>query len=212
MLPSLTRPEARGATTRLGAVTNGLQAAMLLARGRAEGLAYVESGMAGAARSFWAAAICLPAFVSLRLLDWADSGGPRDSGHAFTAELLGYVIGWAGFALLSRPLVAMLGRTARWPRFIAAWNWCNVAQYCLLMAACVPELAGAPAWAQQAAGLVALGWALWLEWYATRLALEIAPVQAAGLVMVDVVIEMVIAGVTAMGADAMRDFLVGVVS
>ena len=111
------------------------------------------------------------------------------------------MIGWAGFALLSRPLVAMLGRSARWPRFIAAWNWCNVAQYCLLMAACVPELAGAPVWMQQAAGLVALGWALWLEWYATRLALEIAPVQAAGLVLVDVVIEMLIAGTTEMGSD-----------
>jgi hypothetical protein len=49
-------------------VTSGLHGALLLARGRADGLRYVEDDMAGAARSFWAAAICIPAFLCLRLL------------------------------------------------------------------------------------------------------------------------------------------------
>ena len=181
----------------LARVGHGLHAAMLLARGRADGLDHVETDMAGAARSFWAAAICLPAFVGLRLLDWSDAGGPRHIGHAFALELLGYVIGWAGFALVSRPLLAALGRAERWPRFIAVWNWCNVAQYCLLALACIPELAGAPGWVQQAAGLVALGWALWLEWYASRLVLEVGAMPAVLLVAVDVAIGMTIAGITA---------------
>ena len=45
------------------AVSSGMHAALLLARGRADGVRYVEDDMAGAARSFWAAAICIPAFV-----------------------------------------------------------------------------------------------------------------------------------------------------
>jgi len=189
-------------STAMASVANGLQAALLLARGRSEGLALVETGPAGATRSFWAAAICLPAFLCLRLLDWSDGGGgplfslgPAFS-HSFALQFLGYVIGWAGFALLSRPLVAMLGRAASWPRYIAVWNWCNVAQYALLVVACVPELAGAPQWVQQASGLIALGWAVWLEWYATRLVLEIKTLPAVGLVVVDVVIGMLVTGIT----------------
>jgi len=178
------------------AVGNGLQAAFLLARGRAEGMRHVETGLDGAARSFWAAAICLPAFLCLRLLDWVDGGPPLRVGHALAADLLGYVIGWVAFALLSRELARMLGRAESWPRFIAAWNWCNVAQYGLLVLAGLPDLFGAPGWVQQAAGLIALGWALWLEWYATRLALEIPVLPAIGLVVLDVVIGLVVASVT----------------
>jgi hypothetical protein len=180
----------------LSAMGNGLQAAFLLARGRAEGLRHVEAGLDGAARSFIAVAICLPAFLCLRLLDWADGGLPLHVGHALAADLLGYVIGWAAFALLSRDLAGLFGRVEKWPRFIAAWNWCNVAQYGLLVLAGLPDLFGAPGWAQQAAGLIALGWALWLEWYATRLALEISALAAVGLVVIDVAIGLLVASMT----------------
>jgi hypothetical protein len=180
----------------LSAMGNGLQAAFLLARGRAEGLRHVESSLGGAARSFIAAARCLPAFLCLRLLDWLDGGVPLRVGHALAADLLGYIIGWVAFALLSRDLAGLLGRLDRWPRFIAAWNWCNVAQYGLLVAAGLPDLLGAPGWVQQAAGLIALGWALWLEWYATRLVLEVSALAAVGLVTVDVVIGLLVASVT----------------
>ncbi|MBV9735076.1 MAG: hypothetical protein JO209_04140 [Acidisphaera sp.] len=178
------------------AVTAGLHAALLLARGRREGMSYVETGLEGARRSFWAAAICLPAFVVLRLLDWADGALPSAPAHALALGILGYATGWAGFAVATRPLVVLLGRAGRWPRFIAVWNWCNVAQYVLLLAAAVPDLLGAPAFVDQAAGLVALGWALWLEWYATRLALDLGALPAAGLVSLDVLIGVVVAGVT----------------
>ncbi|MBV9783586.1 MAG: hypothetical protein JO264_07170 [Acidisphaera sp.] len=178
------------------AVAAGLQAALLLARGRPEGLAYVDTALPGAARSFWAAAICLPIFAFLRVLDWSDGAMPANPGHAFALDALGYAIGWAGFALASRPLAARLGRADRWPHFIAAWNWCNVAQYVLLLAAAVPEIFGAPAIVQQVVGLVALGWALWLEWYATKLTLDVPPLPAIALVALDVAIGVLIAGVT----------------
>lgn len=175
----------------LTGVATGIQAALLLARGRAEGVGLLattdgELSQATAARSFWAAALCLPAFVCLQLIGWAQPPGPpAHAGHEFALDLLGYVIDWTAFALVTRWLAGIMGRGARWPIFIAVWNWCNVVQYLLLVVASLPPLLGAPEIVGQTAWLVATGWALWLEWYATRLALDITRLQAVGLVLAD---------------------------
>jgi len=73
----------------------------------------------------------------------------------------------------------------RWSRFIVVWNWCNVVQYLLLVLAAVPGLLGAPALVQETASLIAIGWALWLEWFAIKLALEVSTLMAIGLVGLD---------------------------
>lgn len=169
-----------------GSVANGLQAALLLARGRPEAMQLVAGDSAGAARSFWAIAICVPAFICLRLLTWQDNGAPPHAGHALAIDLLFYGIGWLGFAVASHSLVRVLDRGPRWPQFIAAWNWCNVVQYLLLVAAAVPGILGAPSVIDQTAQLAAFGWALWLEWFAIRLALGITGRQAVAFVAFDV--------------------------
>ena len=115
---------------------------MLLARGRPEGLQYADSDLAGAARSFWAIAVALPAFILLRQLGGNAGATPA---HDFALDLLSYIIGWLGFALLSRPVVEAMGCTPRWSRFMVVWNWCNVVQYLLLVVAAVPGLLGAVA-------------------------------------------------------------------
>lgn len=163
-------------------VASGMQAALLLARGRSEGLHFADSDLAGAARSFQAIAVALPAFICLRLL--SSGPGPMPA-HDFALDLLSYVIGWLGFALLSRPVIEAMGCMSRWPRFIVLWNWCNVVQYLLLVVAAVPGLLGAPAMLQETMSLIAVGWALWLEWYTIRLALEVSTVAALGLVGLD---------------------------
>jgi hypothetical protein len=171
--------------TLLRSVSSGLQAAFLLARGRPEGLRYAEADLSGAARSFWAIAVALPAFICLRVLG---SMGAPEAAHDFALDLLTYIIGWIGFALLSRPVVEAMGAAPRWPRFIVLWNWCNVVQYVLLVLAAVPGLLGVPTLVEEVASLVAIGWALWLEWFAIRLALEVTALPALGLVALDLAI------------------------
>ena len=123
-----------------------LHGAFLLARGRPDGLLLIaappEAEMAVASRSFWAMAVCLPAFLCLHFLDWAGDGLPPEPVAGLALDLLGYVIGWVGFALLSHRLAGTLGRATLWPRFIAAWNWCNVVQYTLLLSAGLVSLLG----------------------------------------------------------------------
>jgi hypothetical protein len=172
----------------LAGVATGLQAALLLARGKPSGLSLLatedEPALAVAARSFWAAALCLPAFVCLQLIDRAQATDlPPSTAHGFALQLLSYVIDWAGFALLSRWLAKALGRGERWPTFIAAWNWCQVLLFLLLVVASLPPLLGLPDIIGETTWLVALGWGLWLEWYATKLALEATNMQAVGLVL-----------------------------
>jgi hypothetical protein len=174
-----------------------MYAALLLARGRTEGLRHIDDDMAGAARSFWAAAICLPAFVCLRLLAWTSGGVPAHAAHLLALDLLAFGAGWCGFAVLSHRVVGAMGLSTRWPRCITLWNWCNVVQYLLLVGFSVPGLLGATRLLDQAAQLFGLGWALWLEWFAFRLTLGIGGLASAGLVMLDVAIGVLLAAVSA---------------
>ena len=183
----------------MAAMGQGLQAALLLARGRPEGLGKLSEpgsdAMRMAARSFWAILLCLPAFICLHLIDWAQ-GAEADPARSLALDLMGYATGWLAFAVLSHRLAHALGRGAHWPRFIAAWNWCNVLQYLMLVAAALLTLLGLPDWMAETAWLVAMGWALWLEWFATRLTLALPKRTAAVLVMIDVAIGLFLVGLT----------------
>ncbi len=180
----------------VAALASGLRTAALLAAGRPAGIAGIEPGLAGARRSFLAAFLSFPLFVLLRLLDWSEGGLPPHPGHVAVLDGLGFVVGWAGFALITRPLVGAIGRAPLWPRYLAVWNWCNFAQYVLLAFGAMPEILGAPAIVQQTAALVTFGWAIWLEWYGTRLALAIGGVPAALFTLLDLAIGIALAGLT----------------
>lgn len=168
-----------------GSVSSGLWAALLFARGRQDALRYVEVDMAGAARSFWAMAVGLPAIVCLRLMVWAQHGLPQQAGHTFSLDIAGYVLGWLLFALLTFHLTNWFGRGQYWPRFITAWNWCNVIENLLLVFGGIPALFGAPPLIDEAAQIFAIGWALWIEWFATKHTLSTTGLTAAGLVILD---------------------------
>jgi len=98
--------------------------------------------------------------------------------------------------VLSHFVAVRIGRERRWPGYIAVWNWCNVVQYALLLLAAIPALLHAPAQIGQATELIAVGWALWLEWFATRLALDVTALTAAALVGADLLIGLFLAGIS----------------
>lgn len=169
----------------LSAVTMGLSAALRLARGRGDGAALVQSDRAGVARSFWAIPFCIPAVVCLLLISWSEAGIPVHAGHVAAQELLTFVLNWLIFVEVSHRLVPLLGRGERWGRFVALWNWCNVAEQLLVLIGAIPGLLGAPPIVDQACTLIVFGWALWLEWFATRIGLDVGGFTAAWLVVLD---------------------------
>lgn len=174
-----------------GSIRRGLRAALLLARGRPEGMDLVIADSAAAQHalarhSFLAVALCLPVFLLVQVLSAAPLAEPTIIGLA--RELVAFLLGWLGFALLSHRLASVLGRAVLWPRFITLWNWCNLVQYLMLGASVVPGLLGMPAIIVQTVGIAAMGWAVWLEWFATRLALGLPGTKAAALVAIDLLL------------------------
>ena len=175
-------------------VAAGVLGAFVLGRGNPRGLALMEATPAGAWRSFLAALICLPAFLALRIFGWGAEVPAGGLARAFTAELIGYVIAWFAFALLSLAMVRVWGKGALWPRFIAAWNWTNIVQYTAILAATLFGATGVPMWLAQGAALAAFGYAVWLEWFVARQALGVTPLQATALVMTDLALGLFIGG------------------
>ncbi len=172
----------------LGSVSAGIQGALLLARGRPEGIQLVDTDRVAAIRAFWAIPLSLPAVVCLKLLDWLATGIPTNVPLSLGRYLLLFLVGWLLFVWVSHPLAAMLNKQSQWPRFIAVWSYCAIIENTLVAIGGLPEVLGAPSIVSQAAELVTIGWALWLEWYAIRLALQVGPVIALILVIVDFVI------------------------
>lgn len=179
-------------------LTNGLASALLFARGRPEGLALLANDLATARHSFLAAALCLPGFLGLRLIGWALQGAPAGGlALGLMAETVGYVVAWVGFALASKLLAEQAQRGANWPQFIAAWNWANVVQYVVLLVIMLPAVLGLPGWIGNLLGLVALAYALWLEWFVTRTALSVAGPTAILFVFLDLSLGLFIGAFTA---------------
>lgn len=154
--------------------------------GQADGARAFTNDVGATRRSFITALFAFPIFLVFRYMNWLTGTGPLEGPHALLLDLLSYPISWAGFALLALPLLRMLGVGGLWPRFIAAWNWSNLAQYCLLLVTSVPVLVHAPSIVSETAALVGYGWALWLEWWTARLVLKVSPSGAALVVLADV--------------------------
>lgn len=152
-------------------------------------MAFFDGSALEATRSFWAAAICWPLFFVLGLIT-----GARETPGVWIIEFVGFVIGWAAFALASEAMAGLAGRAQQWPRFIAAWNWTNIPQYAALVVLSAPATVLPPGFGQ-ALALVAVSYALWLEWFVTKQALGIAGPQAVLFVIMDVAIGLFVQGV-----------------
>ncbi|PHK96949.1 hypothetical protein CR162_00820 [Pseudoroseomonas rhizosphaerae] len=169
----------------------GLRGALELARGRPAGLRWFPTTPEGALRSFWAAALCVPVFLLLRLLlEPLMLLTPR----GVAAEGIGYVAGWAAYALASRHVARLLGRGGDWPRFIAAWNWATALQYGAVLFLSLIALP-LPEPVQDLLSLGIIGYTLWLEWFVARHALRLPVLPAASLVLLDLFLSLFLTSV-----------------
>lgn len=172
----------------IASVSAGIQGALLLARGRSEGVQRLDTSQAVAIHSFWAIPLCLPAVICLKLLEWLQSGIPANAPLALGRYLLLFLVGWLLFAWGSHYLASILNKAPRWPLFIAVWSYCSVVENTLIAIGALPGALGAPSLVVQLSELVTIGWALWLEWYGIRLALQVGPLTAMLVLAADIAV------------------------
>ncbi|MCA3420470.1 MAG: hypothetical protein INF88_16390 [Roseomonas sp.] len=174
-------------------MARALAGAFMLARGQTAGLAAFENTLPVAAYSFRAAAICLPIFMFFK----DQTSTPDDVVLTLFVDLLLFAASWAGFALASLYLARALGVAEAWPRFIAAWNWSAVVQYLALAVLSLPGLLLGRGGLLDLGGLLALFFAVWMEWFVARHALRLSPLGAAGFVGLDLGIAVFLGGFAA---------------
>ncbi|WP_144183780.1 YIP1 family protein [Elioraea rosea] len=177
---------------RLRRIAAGVWGGFMLARGREDGMAVVDTSPEGAWASFAAMWICAPAFLALHLLVGQEGGlGLR----AFAAQAVGYVIDWFAFPLLMWGVMEQMGRRRNFPAFVAAWNWSTVPQVLAAMAAAaIGALPGVPAAVGVLLGLAALAYAVWVAWFVAKTALDVPGARAGFVVGAGVMLGLFIDG------------------
>jgi hypothetical protein len=159
------------------------------------GIALFNGTREGAVNSFWVAALLLPFHVILLAQNWAQVEADLSLGRLLLVESLAYVIGWTAFPVLAIPIVRMMGRWDRLFGFIAAYNWSHVIQMAVTMAAMIVDVSGilprqaviALLFAAELLMLIYEGWVI-------KLALSIGGLEAAGLVLLDVMLAVLVRG------------------
>lgn len=176
-------------------VVVALYGAARLARFDAGGLPYFDASVAGFWRSFLAAAIVFPLYAALMVVRTlqTDTGiGPM------AIDLLAYVINWVAFPVVMLTLSRMLGRERNYLRHIVAYNWATAVQHVVSLPLAILTLSGAlPMEAGAFLSLLVLAWVLIYSGYVTHVALDVPVGTAAGVVVVDLLISLIVNAIAA---------------
>ena len=162
-----------------------------LARFDLSGLAFLDLTARGAARSFWAAALLVPAYVAMVGLR---GDLPAVIGiDRLALEALGYVVGWCVFPVILSYLIQGLGVDNRYYAYLSAYNWSAVVQMSVyLPAVAIAQSGFLPA--DIGMGLV-LGVTLamlFYQWFIARATLGLSRLLSAALVLMDWVAAMTV--------------------
>lgn len=182
---------------------------LLLLDGRAA--AAVDNGLAAALRSFWCAAMALPAYCLYLLLqshapistpgnflDLADKAGLANA--AATLAIV-YVLGWVVWPLAVHLLMPLLDRDRFYFRYVVALNWMQLVLWGPLLLFAMLRFSGLVPEGAALAFNYAMLTVIWVfHWSVIRATLDVNGLVAAGLVVADFILRIMLkqVGVTVM--------------
>lgn len=177
-------------------VSASIAGAFRLARGDPKGMSYFNRTIGGFWNSFFAAVIVAPGYIALTLIG-ADQTAVDHPARVILVDFIAYVVGWVAFPLAMVSVAEFLERQDRYIDYIVAFNWATVPQVALFLAAAFVAmgLGFAPSLVHLVGILVTAAVALYY-WFIARVALDVTPLQAAALVGLDVLITVVIGGIS----------------
>ena len=162
-----------------------------------QGTAYFDRSRTGALRSFWAAALLLPAYAVLVLLRLAEH--PTSLGWPAIILIYGiaYAIGWTAFPVAMAWIVRLLDREEEYFGYIAMYNWSAVLQALIwLPVAALTAGRMLPQPLLDGLGLAADLAILAYLWFIARAGLRMGAFSAIGVVAVDLVLSEIVLAIT----------------
>jgi hypothetical protein len=178
-------------------IVYGIYGAWRLARLDQGAMTYFERTVEGFWKSFFAAVIVAPGYVLIIVFELSHLEPEAGALRIILVELCAYVIAWTAFPLAVHHLCQVIDRREAFIGYIVAFNWSKVIQ----MAVFLPTIG------LVASGIISeeSGWMLrWIvsililgyEWFITKTALSVRPMGAAGFVVLDFVIDLIIHAIT----------------
>lgn len=178
-------------------IAYGTYGAWRLALFDRHGLSYFDNTIEAFWRSFQAAVIAAPGyalFVLIQLAGYETSSGPF---RIFLVETIAYVIRWVAFPLVVWYVAQFLGRSDRYFRYMAAYNWAQLLLVALFLVITAVAKGGLfPSPVGEALSLFAMIASLAYQWFITRAGLDIKGGAAAAIVMLDFVISLILNSIT----------------
>lgn len=175
-------------------IAAGLTGAWQLARRQPQGLDFFDRTPRGFFRSFWAAALALPAALALDVFDGVFSG-PAGLLLPLVVQVIAAVIDAVAFPLAMATVTRELGRAERYVTFVVAYNWSSLLRMMAFFAVALLTHVAPQAHVLLLAVLVLL---LIYEAYVVHVALDVPPPVAAAVVLLDVLIDALV-GMSAHG-------------
>lgn len=179
-----------------GHVIAALVGAFRLLRFDASGFGYFDRTIDGFWRSFFCAALILPAYALLVALNMDDAEFAKPFYRIVLIKGVAYVIGWVAFPLAMVFLADVFGRAEKYVGYIVAYNWSSAPQVALmLLAALIGTSDLLPSAMQTGLHLGAMLYLLAVQWFVARRALDLGPGAALLIVALDFFLSFFIAGV-----------------
>ncbi len=179
-------------------IAYGLFAAWRLAHFDRAGLQYIDNTVDGLWKSFFAGAIALPGYAALRALMVVSSPEAMPAApwpRTIAVYLIGYVIALFAFPVIMTIIAEIIDRRERFIQLIVALNWSMVVQIAVLLPAGILFTSGT-------GGLgflvyvVVTGGIFVYRWFIVRTALDVPGLTAASLVGLDLLVSLLLNGVT----------------
>ncbi len=170
-----------------------LYGAWRLARFDVNGMRYFDRTLEGFWRSFRVAVLAAPFTAVLIGLQLSIMKVGGDWFRILAGESIAYVIGWVAFPLVAYYLTELIDRRTQYVGFIVAYNWSTLIQLAVILPAALISRSGIlPDGLAQAVTLAANIAVLIYEWFIVRTALSLPGFGAAGVVLVDVIMSIMI--------------------
>jgi hypothetical protein len=176
-------------------IARAWQGAWRLAHADPNGLACFDDTVEAFWRSFRAAAIIAPGQVALLAVQYSISPPAVGWSRVAAVELVEYIVGWLAYPVAMHAVCRAIGCEGRFLRYIVAYNWSTLLQMAFFLGLALIAYSGVLGGAGGFLLIIAVIAVLLYCWFIARIGLQVGPLSAAAIVLLDFTLTRIISGV-----------------